>query len=100
MKDYKTKTVAAPLDCSNIKISVLKRNPNCGSSTVEDSYYRIFKPPVEELQELQESFPKTVVYTKLKWCGYGHEVAMKDGHIEELKHIVAQYHSPCTKNVS
>ena len=50
----------------------------------------------------REAFPKTVVYTKLKWCGYAHEMALRpdmDGNSSNIDAFIAQYHQPCTKQV-
>ena len=93
--------IAAPMDRSNIRMEVCKRNPNCGMQrTVEESFDGIFQPLIKELKEKGAAFPKTVVYTKLKWCGYGHEAAVRDSKEDETMRRVAQYHSPCTKEVS
>ena len=89
--------VAAPMDRSNIFIKVQKRKPN---HKIEESYEGIFQPLVKELQQKGALFPKTVVYTKLKWCGYGHEAAVMDTDDYDIAQRVAQYHSTCTKEVS
>ena len=68
--------------------------------TVEESFDSIFQPLVKELKEKGASFPKTVVYTKLNWCGYDREAAVRDCKDIETMRSVAQYHSPCTKEVS
>ena len=72
-------------------MKMTKRNPNCGlQCTVEESFDTNFQPLVQELLEQGASFPKSVVYTKLKWCGYGHEAAVKDCSDEKIMRRVAQ----------
>ncbi|XP_046566715.1 ATP-dependent DNA helicase Q1-like, partial [Haliotis rubra] len=55
------------------------------------------------LQEKGRSFPKTVLFSKLKWCGYGHELAFQIMGDEELHCYTSnsqytarlgQYHAP------
>ena len=72
-------------------MKMIKKYPNCGlQCTVEESFDTIFQPLVQELQEQGASFPKPVVYTKLKWCGNSHEAAVKDCLDEEIMRRVAQ----------
>ena len=91
------------IDRANVKMIVLKRPPSTGSGhTVNESYDHIFEPLIEELKLKREAFPKTVVYTKLKWCGYAHEMALRpdmNGNPSNIDAFIAQYHQPCTKQV-
>ena len=97
--------VTASIDRANIKINVKKRLPNTGGrvESVETSFDAIFLPVIEELKREGMIFPKTIIYAKLKWCGYGHEMATRPdrcGHISKVVPYVAQYHAPCTPKVS
>jgi superfamily II DNA helicase RecQ len=96
--------IDANMDRPNIKIHVMKRPPSAGGkNTVEASYNSIIQPLVNELREKKDSFPKTIVYSKLKWCGYGQEVTERpptdNPDAESISSFVAQYHSPCTAGV-
>ena len=60
-------------DRPNIKI-VLKRKPPFywrRENRAGSIYNAVLDPLIAELCELKGAFPKTVVYSKLKWCGYG-----------------------------
>ena len=69
-------------------------------------------PLLGELKEKEGSFPRTIAYMPLKWCGYTHKQAigfLKDSPSfqctvaegdEEVKSFVAQYHAPQTDEVS
>ena len=97
------KVVCTTIDRPNIKLIVQKRLPSTGHSTVEDSYNAIFSPLIHELKEKKELCPKTVVYTTLKWCGHGHEMAVRqeiDGSPSEVAELIAQFHKPCTTEAS
>lgn len=102
MKHYAV--VTASVDRANIKIIVRKRKPTIGSKLpIEESYESIYRPLFEELDEKKLAFPKTVIYTKLKWCGHGHEMAARskmDGSDSTIGQYVAQFHKPCTSQVT
>ena len=86
----------------NIKYVVKQRPPNSGKGhSVEDSYTSVFAPFLTELKEKKEIFPKTVVYTMLKWCGFGNELAVRilsDGTLSRVQDV-QQYHAPLTSEV-
>ena len=97
----------------SVYIEVRRRPANCGGgNTVVDSYMTCLEPLLTELQEKEESYPRTIVYMPLKWCGYGHEQALDfledcstfqpvhQEEDEEVKSFVAQYHAPQTPEVS
>ena len=94
--------ISTNIDRTNIKLEVNKRPPvSGGSRTAVDSYDFIFTALIAELREKLESFPETIIYSKLKWCGYGFEEVTRPLVDEEydstfLHQFVAQYHSPCT----
>lgn len=58
----------------NIKYVCLRRPPHSGGeNTAESSYHSCFLHLAEELRSKGQDFPKTIVYTGLKWCGVGHQ---------------------------
>ena len=61
------KAVRAPVDRANIFIWKEKRKPN---NNVFDSYDDILKPIAEELKVKKLTYPLTIIYMPLKWCGY------------------------------
>lgn len=92
--------ISSNIDRSNIKIEVKQRLPTTGTGhPVEASYEEIFNPLIKSLKKEKQNFPKTIVYAPLKWCGYGHELAIRTdfyGRPSGISHHVAQYHKPCT----
>ena len=96
----------------SVYIDVRRRPANsCSGGTVLDSYMACLEPLLTELQEKEESFPRTIVYMPLKWCGYGHEQALcfladspafqpvHEEDDDEVKSFVGQYHAPQTPEV-
>jgi superfamily II DNA helicase RecQ len=87
----------------NIRYVVKQRPPNSGKGqNVEDSYTSVFAPYLTELKQKRETFPKTVVYTMLKWCGFGNELAVQilsDGTLSRVQEV-QQYHAPLTSEVN
>lgn len=95
-------TISTSINRPNIFLEVIKRPPSTGGNSVQKSYDYIFDPIISELKHHQQAFPKTVVYTKLKWCGYGHEQAVRaerDGSPSTATGLVAQFHKPCSAEV-
>ena len=75
-----------------------RRDPSTGAThTAEDSVVKILEPIVKELHDQTASFPRTIVFCPLKWCGFGHELAIRNR--TDIQHIVAQFHAPCTDKV-
>lgn len=73
-----------------------------GNNTVEDSYKSVLQPLLMELEQKGDSFPKTIVYTKLKWCGFAYDFCnryMREKPFMDMS-MVSQYHSPCKDDVS
>ena len=94
--------VKANINRENIKLEVRRRPALCGGQkTAEGSYDYIFQRVKDNLQRYLHNFPKTVIYSKLKWCGYGFEEVTRPtiGDYHDLHQYVAQYHSPCTSQV-
>lgn len=79
-----------------------------GENTSQDSLIAILQPLADELITEELQFPKTVIFTKLNWCGFGYEFIVRQLLIENKKRItsaldkkmVSQYHAPCTEEVS
>lgn len=95
--------ITSPTDRPNIKYLVKRRLSR--GSTVEVSYSAIFTPLLEELKSQQLQFPKTIVYSGLKWCGYGHELGLKVMSESEcassgVSKRLAQFHAPLLPEVT
>jgi len=91
-------------DRPNIKYIVKKRLPQSGrNASAEQSYRGVFLPYLNDLKEKRELFPKTVIYTGLKWCGVGCEVGVNvltDGKVtSQGTKEIAQFHAPLTAKV-
>ena len=103
---HRTKFICANPDRPNVKLMVVRRpSPTTKNCTVEETYDVVFDPLIKELEEKGLSFPKTVVYAKLKWCGYGNHKAIRpkseaSGAGGVNPQHVSQYHAPCTQEVS
>lgn len=97
--------VTAQLDRPNIAIRVLARSPNTRGAdhSVVNSYTQVFAPILDELKEKKSAFPKTIVYTALKWCGFGNELGVKvltDGTVSSCGVAeIAQFHAPLPATV-
>ena len=99
--------ITTNIDRKNIKLEVTRRPSTCGGNkTVQGAYDFIFSGIIPELRDKKDNFPKTIIYAKLKWCGYGYEEVTRPRVCEDetcssdnLQQYVAQYHSPCTAQV-
>ena len=89
--------ISTTVDRSNIKYIVKRRPANSGKGGVEHSYDTVFRPIITESVEQKDAFPKTVVYCGLKWCGFGHELALKISPTTNRE--FAQYHAPLLPEV-
>jgi hypothetical protein len=90
---------------SNIFLNVERRSSSSGGeNTAEDGYIAIFKNLLEELVCKDTLFPKTIVYTKLKWCGYAYDyfarALSEKGSCGADISMVSQYHASCKDDVS
>jgi hypothetical protein len=84
---------------------VKKRTPSTGgSNTAEDSYIGILQNLFAELVKASYSCPKTIVYARLKWCGFAydffHQQFILHGSEKANISMVSQYHAPCKSSVS
>ena len=74
----------------------------CSDNTAEDTYKTVLQPLLEELKLKVYSFPKTIVYTKLKLCGFAYEFFsqnLADSDDADIS-MISQYHAPCKEEVS
>ncbi|KAH3694233.1 hypothetical protein DPMN_081673 [Dreissena polymorpha] len=82
--------ITTSIDRPNIKFEV-KRRPSVTSGTnVEKTYDFIFGDVLKELNEKLDNYPKTTIYTKLKWCGYGYEEVTRPSIDDELNQSLLQ----------
>ena len=93
--------VSGQTDRKNIKYTVERRPSNAAG--VETSYTSVFAPLMHELKEKGNSYEKTVVYSQLKWCGFGNEIAIQTLSPGEITLAgvkqVAQFHAPLSAQV-
>lgn len=100
--------VIGNLDRPNIYLEKEKRKP---SSTGEDSYKAILLPIAKELKKNLTSYPLTLIYLPLKWCGYAFKLFLDE--LGEASYFLspeqtekspenclfAQFHSPQTDSM-
>lgn len=98
----------------NLFLEVKHRQPSTGGHfTSEESVNAVVDPYLEELRIKGTHFPKSIMYTKLEWCGYIHNRALSNflaGHPDQttvqqadatnLECIIQQYHAPQTSQAS
>ncbi len=90
------KVVRTGVNRANIFLSVKRKEPSTGRKySAEDSFLNVFLPLLDELRSAGGSFPKTVFYSKLLWCGIAYEQSV----VAELSEHVAMYHAMCTNEV-
>ena len=100
--------VTSSIDRVNIKLCLRKRKPHAGGeNTSESSVIDVLSSIAEELVMEKLNFPKTIIYSKLNWCGFGYEYVLRC-LLKESKRtgqplnrsLVSQFHAPCTEDVS
>ena len=96
--------VVGHTDRTNVTLKVIRRDSHAGKDGgVEASYTAVFMPLLKQLKHQRERFPQTVVYTALKWCGFGNELGVKvlaDGAISSVGvKEVSQYHAHMIQEV-
>ncbi|XP_065933778.1 uncharacterized protein [Magallana gigas] len=97
-----------PVLNSNIKMTIQERPSSTGGNNrVQSAYDYIFKPVFINLLMNMNSFPLTIIYSKLKWCAYGYDLAkrilkeeMYNGTPCPENSCVVQYHSTQPENVN
>ena len=90
--------VITTVDRPNINISFKKRTPSSSKCTIQQSYEEVMWPLIQELARNKTSFPKTIVYAKLKWVGYCDEMTGLP-EVDEAKQHSSQYHAPMSEEV-
>ncbi|XP_078328221.1 uncharacterized protein LOC111101565 isoform X3 [Crassostrea virginica] len=87
----------------NIKLKVTKRTASTGGYyTAEESFERTLKPLISELCFNFQTFERTIVYTKLKYCAMGYELVRREAirmvpeSVNSVMGAVSQYHAPST----
>jgi ATP-dependent helicase YprA (DUF1998 family) len=95
--------VSSNINRGNIKYICERRLPNSGSGrNTDDSYTACFLPFIEELAHMSY-YPKTVIFTGLKWCGFAHHLACQvlrtDQQPLHFVECVTQYHAHLTASV-
>lgn len=91
----------------NIKLKVTKRTASTGGYyTAEESFERTLKPLISELCFNFQTFERTIVYTKLKYCAMGFELVRREAirmvpeSVNSVMGAVSQYHAPSTSKVN
>lgn len=96
-------TVSTNVDRRNVKIVVTRRLPSTGGqNTPEDAFDNVMGPFLDQLYQDVDRYPRTIVYTKLKWCGYGYSLAKRKAlelNNPRLVQRVSQFHASCTERV-
>ncbi|XP_053383956.1 uncharacterized protein LOC123534117 [Mercenaria mercenaria] len=88
---HDTKVISASPDRTNVFLEVKKRPPSSGGEySAEESVFSCVDPLFKSLTQEETNFPKTVIYTQLKWCGILHNRAKYNFGTQYVK----QYHSP------
>lgn len=89
--------VKTSVNRTNIFLDVKRRDTTeTAKMTSSDAFIAALLPLFRQLEEQLDTFPRSIVYAKLDWCGLGFE------HVDrmmELGHLAAQYHAQCTDQV-
>lgn len=99
----KAKVITASPNRANIFIS---KDVRLSNSYGLKSYDQILVPIAKELEYKRQNYPMTIIYMKLKYCGYAYklfEQIIKNSfngtaHIPEAR-LFQQYHAPATKRI-
>ena len=85
---------------SNIFLKKVMRPAN---NTGLDGYDRLLRPIAEELRVLREMYPMTIIYVRLKYCGYAYSLFERIMKSEQYvgtdvpsNRLFAQFHAPQT----
>lgn len=90
--------VSMSLDRQNIRFILTHRLPTTGKGlTSEDSYSSVLQEYFDGLIARGCQYPKTIIYLKLKWCGFAYHEALLSG-IDQIH--IAQYHASLPGSVS
>ena len=102
MNNYKL--ISASPNRKNIFLSKQLRSDTCHGLK---SYDDILLPIAYKLKEMRETYPQTIIYTKLKYCGYGYKLLERilgdNQYVNKTKNpadrLFTQFHSPQTCNM-
>ena len=82
-------------------MSILASKNRSSNQNIEASYEEILEPLLQGLRIRNHDIPRTIVYTKLRWCGFGHNSAYEllgpDMYISPgdlSTSFVAHFHAP------
>ena len=98
------KVVSVNLNRANI---YLDKKPRLSNHYAHESYDQILAPIANTLAVQKENYPMTIVYLKLKYCGYAYrlfERILKDKRYsgnsrDPAARLFAQFHGPQTKHM-
>lgn len=104
--------------CMDSDVKIINKNPNRENVFLDKkirlpnqygtaSYEEILKPIAEELLQQQEKYPMTIVYLKLKYCGFAYQLfnrILEDCQFvgddkEPCSRLFAQFHAPQTSRM-
>jgi hypothetical protein len=101
--------VSANCDRDNIFIGLFIRKASVGGeNTAANSIEALLTPIAHELITLRHDFPKTIVFTKLQWCGQGYEYIIRLLKMNNEENglplidgtnLLMQYHASCMQEV-
>ena len=104
--------------CMDPDVKIINKNPNRENVFLEKkirlpnqygtaSYEEILKPIAQELLKQREKYPMTIVYLKLKYCGYAYQLFNRilgycqfvGDNKEPCSRLFAQFHAPQTAHM-
>ena len=99
-----SKLISVSPNRKNIYLSKQLRSDTCHGLK---SYDDILLPIAYNLKEIRKTYPQTIIYTKLKYCGYGYRLLERilgdNQYVNKTKNpadrLFAQFHSPQTSNM-
>lgn len=102
----------------NSDVKIINKNPNRENVFLDKktrlpnqygsaSYEEILKPIAEELLQRREKYPMTIIYMKLKYCGFAYQLFNKiledcqfvGDDNEPCSRLFAQFHAPQTSRM-
>ncbi|XP_057292020.1 ATP-dependent DNA helicase RecQ-like [Hydractinia symbiolongicarpus] len=82
----------------NRKNIFLKKLPRRGNNFGLRSYDDILVPIAKELNKLRDDYPMTIIYMKLKYCGYAYSLFQQTVTPNNIK-LFCQFHAPQTSRM-
>ena len=99
----KPRTIITDLNRENVFI---KKSKRLASSTGKESYNCILLSVAQDLKHALVSYPLTIIFLPLKWCGYAYKLFLDvlgeksyypENEVLPKNCLFAQYHSPQTE---